>query len=441
MANSELKSETLSLTGAIAINAIGSVAIDASTTVVICGTTGTPTIGRAGVTTSNPGALTVAQALTAQGNLAQSGGTATINATGAVAIDASTTLGICTTAGTPTICRTGVTTTIGGPVALTSTFMTWAEGVVAPLLVQSARTTDATPWAFRISPQAPFATATGTNRTPGSFLVNLSLPTNAGTTEGFLEVQRNTSTQLQLGYTPLSTLLGGVASLIRVPANTDLSIELTGSGRLLLDSTSAAQSFRAGQWLFYSGSTALGLTINPGLASSLVGGATSWTLDAPAIVNLGTGTATTLNIGRTGAGALATVIRAGLTGTITIGDSTAANTVAIANGAVVGIQTVNLCTTNNANAATDYRVISIGTGTGGGAAAWANRATQNQVIIGKPQVSTGYANVQIRGDFIQVGSAVTDALGFYGATPLARATADGTLGNLITILRDRGLIG
>jgi len=59
-----------------------------------------------------------ATTLAVSGNLAQSGGTATINATGAVAIDASTTLGICTTAGTPTISRTGVTTTIAGDLAV-----------------------------------------------------------------------------------------------------------------------------------------------------------------------------------------------------------------------------------------------------------------------------------------------------------------------------------
>ena len=346
MANNELKAETLSATtlavsgnlaqsgGTATINATGAVAIDASTTVVICGTTGTPTIGRAGVTTSNSGALTVAQALTAQGNLAQSGGTATINATGAVAIDASTTLGICTTAGTPTISRTGVTTTIGGPVALTSSFMTWAEGNLAPLLMQSARTTDATPFPFRIYPQAPFGTATGTNRTPASFAVSISLPTNSGTTEGFFEVQRNTSTQLQLGYSATNFYTGNASSVVQTPTNVDFLVAASGSGRLLFDSVGNAQALRGSQWLFHSASNVVGLTIVAGATSSLTGGATSWTLDAGTIINIGTITATSIKIGRT-----------------------------------------------------------------------------------------------------------AGALGFYGATPLAKATADGTLGNLITILRDRGLIG
>lgn len=56
---------------------------------------------------------------------------------------------------------------------------------------QLTQTVDAAPANITIAPQAPFATATGTNRKPGSLIVNLAVPTNSGTNEGRFEVRRN----------------------------------------------------------------------------------------------------------------------------------------------------------------------------------------------------------------------------------------------------------
>jgi hypothetical protein len=87
---------------------------------------------------------------------------------------------------------------------------------------------------------------------------------------------------------------------LQTPINTDLSVEMSGTGRLFFNSNGAAQAWRASGWSFYSPSTVLGLSITAGAASTMTGGATSWTLDAPAIINIGTITATSVKIGRSG---------------------------------------------------------------------------------------------------------------------------------------------
>jgi hypothetical protein len=103
-----------------------------------------------------------------------------------------------------------------------------------------------------------------------------------------------------IGSTAANWFTGGAASVVRTPSNVDLSVEMQGTGRLFFDSGANSQAWRGSQWLFYSSSTALGLTIVPGLASTMTGGATSWTLDAPAIINIGTVAATSIKIGRSG---------------------------------------------------------------------------------------------------------------------------------------------
>lgn len=54
----------------------------------------------------------------------------------------------------------------------------------------TARSVDAAVADFTITPQAPYASATGTNRDPSDLIVALSTPTNGATTEGLLRVNR-----------------------------------------------------------------------------------------------------------------------------------------------------------------------------------------------------------------------------------------------------------
>ena len=136
------------------------------------------------------------------------------------------------------------------------------------------------------------------------------------------------------------------------------------------------------------------------------------------------------------------------TGTISIGNSTATNTIEIGDGSIAtgAQQTIDLCAANITNNASAYRVINIGTGTGGGASGVANFLTQNRVLVGKVQSGTGFTAVAIQGDYIWIGkdgttNPTSSLIGFFGATPVAKQTvASDTLANLYTALRNYGLI-
>lgn len=75
-----------------------------------------------------------------------------------------------------------------GATAATAFNVQWNTGVTSPTITQSAKSTDAAPATMSIAPQAPFATATGANRVPGSCAVTIGSPTNAGTTHGSFSV-------------------------------------------------------------------------------------------------------------------------------------------------------------------------------------------------------------------------------------------------------------
>ncbi len=83
--------------------------------------------------------------------------------------------------------------------SLSSTQLSWAETIASPAFQQNTRTTDALPQNLTLQPQAPFATATGANRTGGHLLVNLAIPTNGGTTESRLQVNRGGVHQVSFG--------------------------------------------------------------------------------------------------------------------------------------------------------------------------------------------------------------------------------------------------
>ena len=59
----------------------------------------------------------------------------------------------------------------------------WAITVTNPTILHAGQNVDAAPATLLVQPQAPFATATGTNRKPGDLRFDLGTPTNAGTTD------------------------------------------------------------------------------------------------------------------------------------------------------------------------------------------------------------------------------------------------------------------
>lgn len=88
--------------------------------------------------------------------------------------------------------RSNIVSSISGssPIAITPAILQWAKSTSSPGLTHQAQTTNIATTNFTITPQAPFASATLTNRTAGSLVVNLAAPTNSGTTEAYFQVQR-----------------------------------------------------------------------------------------------------------------------------------------------------------------------------------------------------------------------------------------------------------
>lgn len=83
------------------------------------------------------------------------------------------------------------TTIAWGIVSAGASQMQIQAGVTSFSFNQLTAVADVATANITIAPQAPFATATGTNRKPGSLIVNLAIPTNSGTNEGRFEVRRN----------------------------------------------------------------------------------------------------------------------------------------------------------------------------------------------------------------------------------------------------------
>jgi hypothetical protein len=85
---------------------------------------------------------------------------------------------------------------------LTANACAWYEAVTNPTFKQNARTTDAAPQNLTLSPQAPYASATGTNKNPGSLVVDLAVPVGGSTTEAALRVTRAGTFVAQIGPYP-----------------------------------------------------------------------------------------------------------------------------------------------------------------------------------------------------------------------------------------------
>lgn len=82
---------------------------------------------------------------------------------------------------------------------LSATALTFAKGSGAINLTQSAQTTDVACTDFSVTPQAPFASATGTNRNAGNAVVALAAPAGAATAEARLKITRGGSFSAAIG--------------------------------------------------------------------------------------------------------------------------------------------------------------------------------------------------------------------------------------------------
>lgn len=86
-----------------------------------------------------------------------------------------------------------------GTVSVSATNMSWALGVGSPVLNIAARTTDAATTDLKIQGQYAFASATGTNRSPGAIILDVGAATNSSTTENQVKFSRNGTLIAQIG--------------------------------------------------------------------------------------------------------------------------------------------------------------------------------------------------------------------------------------------------
>lgn len=75
----------------------------------------------------------------------------------------------------------------------------WPVGVSSPSLTHNANTADVACTNLTLTPQAPWASATGANRTPGSLVIALADPTNGGTVVPSFQIKTGSSTYCTLG--------------------------------------------------------------------------------------------------------------------------------------------------------------------------------------------------------------------------------------------------
>lgn len=131
--------------------------------------------------------------LTLSGLTSTSGTITTFISTGAT-ITTLTTPTITTASGALTL-QTGGTTQL----SLAAAALTWDKAVASPLIGQTAQSTDALPTDLKLQSQYAYASATGSNRTPGAIILDVGAPTNSSTTENQVKFTRNGSLIAQIG--------------------------------------------------------------------------------------------------------------------------------------------------------------------------------------------------------------------------------------------------
>jgi hypothetical protein len=142
-------------------------------------------------------------------------------------------------------------------------------------ITQSAQTTDVACLDMTISPQAPFATATLTNRTPASFVVSLAAPTNGGTSLPALKVKHGGTTFCQVGRYDSAAAYGAFWGGSSAPSTTNFAFLGDGSAVAYFNAPNGGTLN-----LSFNGSSANGLNLT---ASSLVSNISAWSWAASAV--------------------------------------------------------------------------------------------------------------------------------------------------------------
>lgn len=113
-------------------------------------------------------------------------------------------------------------------------------------VAQDAQTTDVATTPLTFTPQAPYASATGANRTPGYMVVALASPTNGGSAEGFLQITRGGSHAVSIGPAVNNSAYDGMYFGPGItPSSTNYTLITNGDGdtRLNVPNSAGTLSF------------------------------------------------------------------------------------------------------------------------------------------------------------------------------------------------------
>lgn len=134
-----------------------------------------------------------------------------------------------------------------------------------PSISQGTQVSDTATHDLTVAPQGPYASATSTNRAPGSLVVNLSAPTNSGTTEGTLKVARAGTAVLAMGPIPGFSSNGALWAGNVTPSSSNFAIQGDGS-----TSTQVSVPSSGTIYLSFAGATTSGLNLSSATVLSYI---------------------------------------------------------------------------------------------------------------------------------------------------------------------------
>lgn len=137
----------------------------------------------------------------------------------------------------------------------------WDNENTAPEIAHSVHTTDTAPGNLTLKPQAPWASATGANRTPGSLIVALAAPTGGGANDAAFKITRGGTFAAQIA--PLDSAPTTYTALWLTPATAPTTSNFSiahGAGTLYFNTATSHA-------LIFGGSATTGMAITSTVVS------------------------------------------------------------------------------------------------------------------------------------------------------------------------------
>ncbi len=193
------------------------------------------------------------------------------------------------TATAPTVLSlTGVAGTLA--IASTAAILSWAAASASPKLTQTIQASDIACNNLTIQPQAPFASATGTNRASGSLIFNIPAVVAGGTIAQILHQYNGAS------YLTETFIAGGSFRIAGTANINDLIIGSTATANTLALQAATSVTLNGTSFIFASTGGATGLTVS---ASGAAAGTVTWAAVATSVAYTQAANTTTTGVNTT----------------------------------------------------------------------------------------------------------------------------------------------